>query len=202
MGSFSDWFLREELFRNIDFSKAMVRSGVDSGTLRSAHKLMTADEFLKNPPSEARGAYALGLSAAGGMKGIYFHISDALGLVKWPDAYKQVFGPGWGKMDWKRSDITDRFINGILDSNDKFIVFFLPNDAPAQGRFTREELEFFLRNPDKLKRVIFVLGAYDIVDKQDYQKLIAANRTQDQRRAMAVDVIKNARQHQKPGDPV
>lgn len=201
MLTFSEW-LNEELLRSIDLSAAVMRSGVPPTLIAQAHNIMTADQFLENPPPEAKGAYALGLTAAGGMRGIYFHIAEALGLVKWPDAYKQVFGKNWAKMDWNQTDITDKFLNGILASNDKMIVFFLPNDALTKGRFTREEVEFFQRNPHHLKRVIFVLGAYDLVDKQDYQQLVASNRTQQQRRDLTVDVLRHAQQYKKPGNPV
>lgn len=199
---FSEWLLNEELLRSIDMSAAIMRSGVPPAIMSQAHAVMTADQFLENPPPEAKGGYALGLTAAGGMRGIYFHIAEALGLIKWPDAYKQVFGRQWAKMDWNQTDITDRFLNGILDKNDRMIVFFLPNDALTKGRFTREEVEYFQRNPDKIKRVIFVLGAYDLVDKADYQKLVASNRNQRQRRDLAVSVLRQPQQHRKPGEPV
>lgn len=201
MITFYEW-LNEELLRSIDLSRAIYRSGIDPSILHSAHKLLTANDFLENPPPEAKGAYSLGLTTAGGVKGIYFHIADSLGLVKWPDAYKKVFGPDWSKMNWSQQDITDQFLNKILEDNQKYIVFFLPNDALNKGRFTKEEMEFFIRNPDKLKRVIFVLGAYDIVDEKDYQQLVVTGRTQPQRKALTQDVLQNPTQHKKPGDPI
>lgn len=196
--------INEEILRQISFMNAVARAGVPQNVLNQAHKAMTINDFLENTPPEAHGAYALGISSGGsGMKGIYFNIVQSLNLTQWPSAYAKAFGKNWAQQI-NDPQITDKFLDYITNDS-KYIVFFLPNNAlasTAERRYTREEVEYFIRNPEKLKKVIFVLGTYDLVDPEDYDKLIAANRNKQQRQKLSADVLKNPQLHRKPGEPI
>lgn len=125
----------------------------------------------------------------------------------WQDAYKRSFGAGW----WTRThepDISHRFMSNITSSG-RGIVFFLPNDATSRrenARYTREEIEYLMQNPEQMSKVIFVLGTYDVVEPQDYEKLVANDEEgwprdlSDQEKLMR-DVLKNSKLHGKPGEP-
>ncbi len=198
--------LNEEILRQIQLQNAIKRTGIDPRILQMARKVMTINEFLEKPPNGARGAYALGLSSlASGARDIYSQIAKAFGMVEWPDAYKNAFGATW----WQKTAdpaITDRFLDQIIDDW-RTIVFFAPNDAlnksNSRWRYTREELEYFIRNPAKLKKVIFVLGTYDMIEPDDYNNMVVKNkdswRGEEEIGGLMQDILKNPTAHKKPG---
>lgn len=196
--------LDEDLLRKTHMMDAIRKSGVPNEILSAARHVMSVNDFLENPPPEARGAYALGLSEVEGFD-IYFQIAKAMGMIDWPKAYEDTFGPDW--MDeTDKLDVTDRFLNKILE-NGKNIVFFIPNNALSQhtdSRYTREEIEFFMRNPQHLRKVIFVFGTYDFVDRENLTKFVwndpesGQKRTGPQRTRIMQDVLKNPQNHRYP----
>lgn len=208
MLSFFEFIQRmdEELLKQINLMNAIRRSGVPPAVFSKAHRVMTINDFLQNPPLEAQGAYALGLSTTTG--DLYFRIAKAFNMVPWNHAYEKVFGPDW-QLRTKERDITQNFLSGLMKDTNA-IVFFLPNDATKKvkwQRYTREEIEYFVQHPDQLSRVIFVLGTYDLIDSDDYDSLVnvdqqtGAARTYDDQERIMQDVLRNAKLHGKPGEP-
>jgi hypothetical protein len=195
--SFRDFFFSEEILNKINLSNSITRSGIPLEILSKAHKVLSINDFLENPPEEVRNGYALGLSSAGGMRGIYFHICDVMGLTNWVDSYNSVFGKKWSRDIVNHPDVTDRFLDNLV-SKGKFLVFFAPSSIMAGSRlYTQEELNYFIRNPEKLSKVVFVFGTYDIVSPEDYDSLIATNRNQRQRKEISREILKNPLLHMK-----
>lgn len=195
----------EDLLRHIRLVDAIAKSGVPEMMFRQAYKVMSINDFLENPPHEAFGAYALGLSEVEGLE-VYFHIAKVFHMIDWPKAYEDSFGPEWER-ETSSPDVTDRFLNKILQNN-KMIVFFIPNDAMRggkYGRYTREEAEFFFRNPQHLSKVIFVLGTYDFIDRENYKKLVRMDgpkyRSQADQDDLLRNVLRNPTQHRYPERP-
>jgi len=192
----------EELLQQVNLQKSLSQSGVDPSVFKQAKAVIGINDFLENPPKEAVGAYALGLSNSS--TDIYFRIAKAMRMIEWPRAYKQVFGAAW----WQKTnntDLTDKFLDSIIQ-NDRTIVFFLPNNALQKfdkWRYTREELEYFLRNPEKLSKVIFVLGTYDMIDPKDYERLVGTDkkgfpRDLNDQDLLMHTVLRNPKMHRKP----
>jgi hypothetical protein len=177
-------------------------SGIPSQVFSRAKAVMTVNDFLENPPPDARGSYALGLTSHGqsGIKGIYFHLASALNLIDWPSAYAKAFGRKWSNQI-NDPRITDKFLDHITN-DDKNIIFFIPDNILEDRKertYTQEEIHYFLRNSDKLSRVIFVLGAYNLVDPEDYEK-ISGTRNQQMRKDYINYILKNPKEF--PKDPV
>lgn len=192
--------LNEEILQQINLNKAIMQSGIPMNILGMAKKVMTINDFLNNPPNEAYNAYALGLSKTTG--DIYFQIAKAFNMIDWHSAYKDIFGPSW----WNRTnepDITKKFLNKALN-NQKTIIFFLPNDTlkTVEGRkYTKEEMEYFINHPEQLKKVIFVLGTYDMIHPDDYKKHIELDndypRDLSAQEKLTQDILKNPNLHKK-----
>lgn len=196
--SFRDFFLSEEILNKVNLNNAISKSGIPLSVLSKAHKVLSINDFLENPPEEVRNGYALGLSNAGGMRGIYFHICDIMGLTNWVDSYNNVFGKKWSRDVINSPDVTDRFLDNLVNHG-KFLVFFAPSSVISGDRFyTQEELNYFIRNPEKLSKVVFVFGTYDMISQEDYESLIAKNRNQRQRKEISKEVLKNPLLHAKP----
>lgn len=185
---------------------AIRRSGIPPQVFNSAKAVMNINDFLTNPPSDAQGAYALGLSRSTG--DIYNQIAKTFNMVSWQDAYKQTFGSGW----WRQTsepDITHRFMANVTKETNRNIVFFLPNDAISKrtdARYTKEEIEYLMQHPEQMAKVIFVLGTYDVIDPKDYDNQVAndeegwpINLTNQEK--LMQSVLKNPSQHGKPGEP-
>lgn len=198
--------LNEELLRQINLMNAIKRSGIPPQVFNSAKAVMSINDFLANPPSEARGAYALGLTKSTG--DVYNQIAKAFNMVSWQDAYKQTFGSGWWRQT-QEPDITHRFMSNFAKDSGRRIVFFLPNDATTNregARYTREEIEYLMQHPEQMAKVIFVLGTYDVMDPKDYDNLVANDEEgwprdlPDQEKLMQ-NVLRNPQQHGKPGQP-
>ncbi len=196
--------LNEELLKQINLMNAIRRTGIDPQVFNSAKTVMTINDFLHNPPPEAHGAYALGLSKSTG--DVYNQIARAFNMVGWQDAYKQTFGSNW----WQQTDAPDishRFMTKITQNN-RAIVFFLPNDAVsrrANARYTREEIEYLMAHPEEMRKVIFVLGTYDVMDPQDYEKMVGSDeegwpRELDSQERLMQNILRNPRAHGKPGE--
>ena len=193
--------INEEILRQINLQKAIARTGISPNILYMAKKIMTINDFLHNPPAEDQNAYALGLSKAVG--DIYFQISKAFNMVNWHNAYKNIFGGNWiNRTD--DPDITKKFLEKALNDN-RTIVFFLPNETlkTAEGRrYTKEEMEYFINHPEQLKKVIFVLGTYDLIDPKDYEKHIANDndypRDLSAQEKMTQNILRNPNLHKKP----
>lgn len=183
----------------------MARSGVPAQVFSAAYKTITINDFLENPPQEAYGAYALGLSQSTG--DIYNQIAKNFNMLDWQSAYKKHFGATWHQKTGE-PDITNRFMQNIT-GDEPYIVFFLPNDATTKRekqKYTREEIEYLIQNPDKLAKVIFVLGSYDLMEPKDYDNMVASDeegwpRNLSNQEKLMQNVLKNPKLHGKPGQP-
>lgn len=196
--SFKDFFFNEEILNKINLNNAISKSGIPLSLLSKAHKVLSINDFLESPPEEVRNGYALGLSSAGGMRGIYFHICDIMGLTNWVDSYNKIFGKRWSRDVINRPNVTDEFLDNLVNHG-KFLVFFAPSSPISGGRlYTQEELNYFIRNPEKLSKVIFVFGTYDMISQEDYEFLIAKNRTQGQRKQISKEILSNPLLNMKP----
>lgn len=167
MRSFLQW-LNEEILRNINLSKAIQRSGLSQELLSNAKGVITVNQFIANPPPDTKGAYALGLSMnLVGPPLIYSNLIDAHQLKGWMTAYSDTIGTNYHNR-LREPNITQEFMDK-LTSLDKPLVFFVPSEPSNLGKYTREELDYLTKNPERAKNVYFVLGAYDMISSDDYR---------------------------------
>lgn len=134
------------------------KSGLDAGQLAKISRYsepgrpISVSELLRRTPFDD-GGYLLGITGGGA----YELMTRATGLTHYREAYLELFGR-------IRTDVTDRFL-GFLTEAERKIVFLVPDGAFAheQGRMTKEELAWFLDNPERMRGVRFVFGAYDFL---------------------------------------
>jgi hypothetical protein len=197
MVSFYKWLLlKEEIIRNINIVNAIKRSGISPEVLQHARGVMTINQFMENPPSDINGGYALGLTkSTSGASDIYWHLAAQHNLQNWETAYKNVFGSTYWKR-FKEPDITDKFLTGLMDYKEP-VVFFVPSSPSDLGRYTREELEYFTKYPEKASHVYFVFGSYDMISDDDYKQQIEKGRTPGGVHTLMQHIISDPSKHRK-----
>lgn len=194
--------LDEELLRQISMANAVKRSGIPMNFFQNAASVSSINDFIQNPPFNVQDAYALGLTnirnpRSNTSQSIYSHLTQNLGLKHWNKAFEEAFGPEWYKMI-KNPDVTDRFLDYVIRQN-KPIFFFIPNEAlQKEGgrRYTSEEVQYFLRRPDLSRKLLHVvLGAYDLVDPDDYDTHV------NKQPELMQQAIRDPNKYAKPGNP-
>lgn len=126
---------------------------------------------LFNMVEDIKGGYGLGITIKDGMY-TYEILCKSLGLITWDEVYER---EGWKD----KKPRTEIFMQKIVGDG-KPIIFFLPRGifVPYTGiisnrppnSVTKEELEWLLNNPEKMKNVIFVVGAYEFIPPKIYRK--------------------------------
>ncbi len=171
---FYEW-LNEEVIRNINLTKAIERSGISGSVLQHAKGVMTINQFIESPPPNIDGGYALGLTKnPSGVHDIYWHLAA---------------------QHLKEPDVTHKFLGSLSSKN---VVFFVPSSPSDLGRYTREELEYFTKNPEKASNVYFVFGSYDMISPEDYENQIVRGRTPGSVHTLMQSIISQPGQHKKP----
>jgi len=158
------------VLRPVGLAASLGKSDLTDEQIRLLQKrsrgVMTIYEFLEKHRDAARGGYSLGLSD---YMRLYQSVSLACGLVDSETVY--------GRMFQRRDARTLEFMPQIT-SEGKPVVFFVPNDVFShhEAGVTRDELQWLLDNPDRLKDVYFVFGLYDTVRRKDYRQLLGSPR--------------------------
>jgi len=100
---------------------------------------------------------------------IYKTIYEALkvchpGLLDWHVSYKQVDCPVRAPFSL--------FLSRIVKENEP-ICFLVPDDVLSNSRieYTRDELNWFLKNPEAMENTIFVFGCHNIRHEAQWNKL-------------------------------
>jgi hypothetical protein len=130
-------------------------------------KVLSVDEFVKSPPPGTAGAILLG-KTRNQPHNLYWHLADAHGMQPWTKSYPQALGPRY-RDHLDAPDCTRKFMDGLFTSpalKDKPIVFLCPTNVtkPGAGKYTRQEMEYLLADPERAKRVVLVAGADDYID--------------------------------------
>lgn len=121
--------------------------------------------------NELKDAFALG-AAGRTPRWQYEIITEARQLKGWREAYRE-FG-----IDWQTDqDHTRHFLEKLKESG-KPIVFLVPNEVLdfPRSEFTKKEFLMILKDPNLLKRTIFVFGAYNLFDDQRIRNLFTETR--------------------------
>lgn len=154
-------------------SNAIKKSGIDAGTLQfvreNAKGLVSARELLKI--KEIEGSFTLGLSFDGGYRergniSSYRVFVDGLNLIHYGTSYNLF------KIAVNGDDHVNQHLEKIT-STEKNVIFFVPNDfctfCVRDTGITKREFQWLLDHPDRMKKVIFVFGAYDLVTSEMYE---------------------------------
>jgi hypothetical protein len=91
--------------------------------------------------------------------------SNRMGLRHWYDGYDNV----GMRMRWKHPDPsyhTPEFLTKITDTGEPIVFLVPPGIMDGTEGFTRAEMRWVLENPDRLKNMYFVFGAYDFLPKE------------------------------------
>lgn len=118
--------------------------------MRSHSKgLITFTQLMENLPSKGT---LLGITGANER---YDVLAKTTGLTPWNAAY-QKFGVDPGERHH-----TDKFMD-VLTKQDELIVFLVPSGlwSHPDGIATKREMWWLLSHPERMKHVLFVLGAY------------------------------------------
>lgn len=118
---------------------------------RLSGEIIDAHEFIQRR-REFSGAYLLGTDGFQGVAKLY---SAEANLKHWTQGY-----PEMGVYKYARNR-TDDYLSKIT-ATDKKIVFFV-DPSNGEKTITREELDWLLAHPEKLKNVTFVFGAYHAI---------------------------------------
>jgi hypothetical protein len=119
----------------------------------SAHGVERAEKFLETAPLK-RGGYLLGING----DGRHQEFAKATGLTPFGESYVELFGRAHPVR-------TPEFLENLTRSGEE-VVFLVPPKALTHedAKVTKEELEWFFDNPERMKSVRFVFGAYDLSD--------------------------------------
>ncbi len=132
----------------------------------------TATEFLEQEPVK-EGGYLLGING----DGRHNEFAEATGLTPFLETYVELFGR-------PHPVRTPEFLDYITRSGEE-TVFLVPPKALTHedANVTKEELEWFFENPERMKSVRFVFGAYDLPEvKRSFPVSPDEHRVAQQRR--------------------
>jgi hypothetical protein len=124
---------------------------IESIEKNAARGVESAEAFLKEEPLE-KGGYVLGISG----EGRHAEFAEATGLTPFNEAYIELFGRPYPVR-------TPEFLEALTDSGET-VVFLVPPKALTheKAKVTKEELEWLFDNPERMKSIRFVFGAYDL----------------------------------------
>lgn len=116
----------------------------------------------------------------------YAMLLERTGLLHWEQAYVKV-GIDWRDYDRQNLEHTTVFMDQITKHKEiDRLVMFIPNNVmthPSAG-YTKKELQWLMRNPDRLKKVIFVFGLYDVITPEMNELREAAGFSRDEFKAL------------------
>ncbi len=148
------------------------------GSMRTHSKgVMSTNDYLK--ASNLNGGYALGLTSVRDDLGIkitddvYPALAAAKGIEDWPAAYRRM---GLPQND---PDSVRKFMEAITREN-KPIVMFVPKGLKSyknKSWATKFELKWLMENPERMKNVHFVFGAYDTFPEVSLQPMLGLTAT-------------------------
>ncbi|MBI4919225.1 protein kinase family protein, partial [archaeon] len=148
-------------------------SGLNSEQIRllrtESSGVIDVEEYLQRIP-EFKGDYGLGIT---NYRYAYVALTKLGGLVDWEEAYQDFFGNTEPK--------TGQFMNR-LTSSDKKTVFFVPRNVFGYLDYsiTKSELYWLLENPERMKNVVFVFGAYDLIPQERLKEIVSPFKEMDQ----------------------
>mgnify|MGYP000718110313 CR=1 FL=1 len=153
--------------RALSRPEAAARTGLSEGQLAGFRSVVSVDEFVKTPPPGLADAILLG-KTRNQPHNLYWHLAATHGLQPWTKTYPQSLGPRY-RDHVDAPDCTRRFMDGLFSQpslKDKPIVFLCPTNIlkPGQGKYTRQEMEYLLADPERAKRVVLVAGTDDYID--------------------------------------
>lgn len=167
-----------------DLKTAVSRTDLDIKTLSflkaNSAGLITLNE-MKDLPQGVR-AFSLGLSA---QEGIYEMLSERYDLIAWTEAYPMF------KIDWhKVKNHTEVFL-GKVQKTGAPVFFFLPNKTITYKKpsVTGDEFRWYLADAKRMKNVVFVFGAYDVIDQTMVEAREKANFSKEEFRALFMRAI-------------
>lgn len=151
---------------------------------RAAKGVERAETLLREDKLE-RGGYLLGI----GGNGRHAEFADATGLTPFDETYIELFG----RLHPVR---TPEFLDYLTGSGEE-VVFLVPPKALTHpdAKVTKEELEWLFENPDRMKSVRFVFGAYDLDAEALARRRKAIAPSDDRLR------VEQARRHARRADP-
>lgn len=152
----------------VDLPKSIADSGLNSKQLdliRSRSQgMIDIYELIRRGPKQG---YLLGVTDA---QEVYAGVAKATGLTDWEQAYYKL------GIERDEKHHTERFMDDIAKSNLP-IVFLVPSHlwSHPSSDITKAEMEWLLKRPEVLSRVLFVFGALDIIDQKSWMEVMLSD---------------------------
>jgi len=141
------------LLPSLPLDQLMKNTGLEShAALLKEHgkAVMDARAFLKDPVRKAKGF----LLATDGLNYTHEFFSSSTGLRHWSRGYREMgIHP--------KAIRTAEFMGKITETGEP-IVFLVPPNIKNYP-ITNNEMQWLLENPDRMKNVTFVFGAYELI---------------------------------------
>lgn len=159
----ADDLFHKAMRANVDLEGDLLRSGLSPEQIKiikkNAASVTDYKSFLMYAADSFHDATILGINSRHIIPGF----ANALQCRDYGDAYEEFFG----------DFIENAEFMPRLTATEKDIIFLVPHELMnhPQAGATKFEMEWLLSNPEKMSRVHFVFGVYDLVSKKTFKTI-------------------------------